>query len=48
MMFPADADNQTIEKGVLADERTSKYIDEGKQIAKIIIVPKKIINIVIK
>lgn len=48
MMFPADADNPTIEKGVLADERTSKYIDEGKQIAKIIIVPKKIINIVIK
>ena len=45
--FPADADNATIEKSVLADEQTAKYI-EGKQIIKVIIVPKRIVNIVLK
>lgn len=47
MQFPADADNKTIEETVLGDERTAKYID-GKQVVKVIIVPKKIVNIVIK
>ncbi|MGN1375543.1 MAG: leucine--tRNA ligase [Prevotella sp.] len=47
MQFDADADNKTIEDAVRADERTAKYID-GKQIVKVIIVPKKIINMVIK
>ena len=37
----------TIEKTVLADEQTQKYI-EGKQIVKVIIVPKRIVNIVLK
>ena len=45
--FVADADNATIESEVRADERSLKYID-GKQIVKVIIVPKKIVNIVIK
>lgn len=45
--FKADADVKSIETEVLADERTLKYID-GKNIIKVIIVPKKIINIVIK
>ncbi|MCD8318436.1 MAG: leucine--tRNA ligase [Paraprevotella sp.] len=45
--FPADADAETIEKTVLNDSQTQKYI-EGKQIVKIIIVPKRIVNIVIK
>ncbi len=45
--FPADADNATIEKTVLADDQTQKYID-GKQIVKVIIVPKRIVNIVLK
>lgn len=45
--FPSDADNATIEKTVLADEQTQKYV-EGKQIVKIIIVPKRIVNIVLK
>ena len=45
--FAADADNATIESEVRADERSLKYID-GKQIVKVIIVPKKIVNIVIK
>ncbi len=47
MQFAADADNATIEKEVLADERTQKYLD-GKQVMKVIIVPKKIVNIVNK
>ena len=47
MQFPADADNQAIEQAVRADERTAKYT-EGKQIVKIIIVPKRMINIVCK
>lgn len=47
MQFPADADNKTIEEAVRADERTAKYID-GKQVIKVIIVPKKIVNMVIK
>ena len=47
MDFPTDADNSSIEKTVLADEQTQKYI-EGKQIVKVIIVPKRIVNIVLK
>ena len=47
MDFPTDADNTTIEKTVLAEEQTQKYID-GKQIVKVIIVPKRIVNIVLK
>ncbi|MDY4410810.1 MAG: leucine--tRNA ligase [Prevotella sp.] len=45
--FAADADKDTIEKETLADERSAKYID-GKQIIKVIVVPKRIINIVVK
>ena len=45
--FAADCDNATIEKEVKADERSLKYL-EGKQIVKVIIVPKKIVNIVVK
>ena len=47
MQFDADADNKTIEDAVMADERSAKYIGE-KSVAKVIIVPKKIVNIVIK
>ena len=47
MQFPANADNATIEQAVRADERTAKYTD-GKQIVKVIIVPKRMINIVCK
>ena len=47
MEFAADADNATIEKTVLADERATKYI-EDKQILKVIIVPKRMVNIVLK
>jgi len=47
MEFAADADNQTIQEAVLADEKAAKYL-EGKQIVKVIIVPKRMVNVVIK
>ena len=46
MEFAADADNKTIQDAVLADERSAKYI-EG-DILKVIIVPKRMVNIVFK
>ena len=45
--FPIDADNDTIQKEVISDERSEKWM-ESKQIVKVIIVPKKLINIVLK
>ena len=47
MTSPADATKEDIEKKALEDERSQHYID-GKTIVKIIVVPKKIINIVCK
>ena len=47
MQFAADADNKAIEEAVLADEKSAKYIGD-KKVVKVIIVPKKIVNIVIK
>ena len=45
--FPADADNATIEAAARNHELTPKYL-EGKQIMKVIIVPKRMINLVLK
>ncbi len=45
--LPADASNDDIQKTALADERSAKYIGE-KKVVKVIVVPKRIINIVIK
>ena len=45
--FPVDADTETIKNEVLADEKSKKYL-EGKQVIKVIVVPKKIVNVVIK
>ena len=47
LSFPADADNATIEQTVLADEKSLKYIGD-KKVVKVIIVPKRIVNVVIK
>lgn len=47
MTFPADAGKEEIERIAVADERSQKYID-GKTIIKVIVVPKKIVNIVCK
>jgi leucyl-tRNA synthetase len=46
MEFAADADNKTIEETVLADERAKKYT-EGMTVKKVIIVPKRMVNIVL-
>ena len=46
MEFPADADNDTVQQAVLADERSAKYL-EGFEIKKVIIVPKRMVNIVL-
>ncbi|MBR2301996.1 MAG: leucine--tRNA ligase [Bacteroidaceae bacterium] len=43
--FAADADKADIEAGVLANEMTKKYL-EDKPVKKVIVVPKKIVNIV--
>lgn len=43
----ASADNAAIEKAVMEDERSRKYL-EGKQVVKVIIVPKRMVNIVIR
>ena len=47
MEFPADETSEAIQSTVLADERSSKWM-EGKSVVKVIVVPKKIVNIVIK
>ena len=46
MDFATEAGREEIEAAVLANEMTQKYID-GKSIKKIIVVPKKIVNIVV-
>ena len=47
MAFPAGADNAAIERAVLADPQSAKYM-EGWQHVKTIVVPGKIVNIVLK
>ena len=46
MDFAPEAAREEIEAAVLANEQSQKYLD-GKSIKKIIVVPKKIVNIVI-
>lgn len=45
--FPADADKTTVEKAVMDSPQTAKYL-EGRQVVKVIVVPGKIVNIVVK
>ena len=47
MSFAATASSDEIQAITLQDERTIKYID-GKTVVKVIVVPKKIVNIVLK
>ena len=47
MTFPTDASKEDIEKAAVNDERSLKYT-KGKTIVKVIVVPKKIVNIVYK
>ena len=45
--FPADATNDAIQTAVLEDEQSQKYICD-KKVVKVIVVPKKIVNVVVK
>ena len=45
--FPADATKDTIEQEVMQSEQAKKYL-EGMQVVKVIVVPRKIVNIVLK
>lgn len=45
--FPADASKESIQETTLASEQAQKYL-EGKQVVKVIVVPGRIVNIVIK
>ena len=45
--FPADASKEDIEKTALASDQASKYLD-GKQVVKVVVVPGRIVNIVIR
>ena len=45
--FAVDATNDEIQAAVLADDQSKKYLD-GKTVVKVIVVPKKIVNVVIK
>lgn len=47
MNFAVNTPKADIEAAALADERSKKYID-GKSIAKVIVVPGRIVNIVLK
>ena len=46
MEFSSDASNQEIQDAVLSNEKSLIYI-EGKPIKKVIVIPKKIVNVVI-
>ena len=46
MEFPVDADNDTIQAAVMAEEQSQKWI-EGRTPKKVIIVPRKIVNVVL-
>lgn len=47
LTFPADATKESIEQTTLASEAAQKYL-EGKTVVKVIVVPGRIVNIVIK
>ncbi len=47
MEFPSGADSEAIKAAALADERAGKYI-EGKSVLKVIVVPGRLVNVVVK
>jgi leucyl-tRNA synthetase len=47
LSFSATASPQEIEANVLSNEAVAKHL-EGKSITKVIVVPKRIVNIVLK
>nr|MCU0240657.1 leucine--tRNA ligase [Pyrinomonadaceae bacterium] len=47
IIVAAEADNKTLETTALADEKVQEWTN-GKEIVKIVVVPKRLVNIVIK
>ncbi len=47
MQFPAGSSNEAIQEAALADPQAQKYL-EGFNVVKVIVVPNKIVNIVLK
>lgn len=47
MQLPAGAPNAEVEKAVMADDRSRKYL-EGKTVVKVIVVPGRMVNVVVK
>ena len=47
IMAPLDSDNQAVQEIALSDEKIVKFTMD-KQIIKVIVVPNKLINIVVK
>ena len=46
LMIPSDANEEQIREILLSDEKLSKEL-EGKTIKKLIIVPKRLINVIL-
>ena len=47
IMAAPDASNEELEKRALADEKVKEFTN-GKQIAKVIVVPKRLVNVVVR
>ena len=47
LMASPEASNEELEKMAFADEKVREYTD-GKEIAKVIVVPKRLVNIVVR
>ncbi len=47
IQVPADADRETVEQAALAEPNVRRFI-EGKTVAKIVVVPKRLVNVVAK
>lgn len=47
LSLPVDTDKEKIKELALSDEKIQKFID-GKDVAKVIVIPNKIVNIVVK
>ena len=47
MQFATDVDEESIKQAVINDEKSRKYI-EGNTVVKVIVVPKRIVNVVLK
>jgi leucyl-tRNA synthetase len=47
IMASPEASNEVLEKQALADEKVQEFTN-GKQVAKVIVVPKRLVNVVVR